>query len=40
LPDINGNSRRRAAGGLIGGVAKAKGGAGFKSDLNNTGNLV
>jgi hypothetical protein len=39
LPDINDNdrgSKRRAAGGMMGGgVSKA---AGFKSDFNNTGN--
>ncbi len=41
LPDINERergSRRRAAGGMIGGVSKA--GAGFKSDFNSTGNYA
>jgi hypothetical protein len=40
LPDITDRdrgSRRRAAGGMIGGVSKA---AGFKSDFNNTGNYA
>jgi hypothetical protein len=40
LPDIKDRdtgSRRRAAGGMIGGVSKA---AGFKSDFNNTGNYA